>query len=296
VIEDKFYNESNIHTTMKGVQKGKTVKVKYDELMNFTNNEYKKYKEGVISEYNKAKKNYDSYVTEELTDEQIEDVDKEVYDQYHGLRNKIYNDKNSVDNDKLTQEYYRDRYIASIPMKMTKTNFQYPKEKLIESGLTPKEYYNYVHKRGLSTARKQVNVNNEGVITSISLAGKKDTPFGSNNPGFKLFTGSKILYCISLYDALLGVNWSDMLKNDPNLIIDPFYKFKPVASAYGHEKGKASTDSIGIPFNTFKVIARHPIQSSIPAKQQPKTKTQPRQPPVPERQQTTTRQSRILDI
>jgi hypothetical protein len=285
VIEDKFYNNSGIVTTMKGVQNGRSVKVKYNELMDFTNNEYKKYKEGVISEYNQAKKNYDLYVTEELTDEQIEDVDKEVYDQYHGLRNKIFNDKNSVDNDKLTQEYYRDRYVASIPMKMTKTNFQYPEEKLIESGLTHKEYYKYVHKRGLSTTRKQVNVNDEGMITSISLSGKKDTPYGSNNPGFKLFTGAKILYCVSLQDALLGVNWSDMLKNDPNLVIDPFYKFKPVASAYGHEKGKASTDSIGIPFNTFKVIARHPIQ--------PK---EPRQPPVPARQQTTTRQSRILDV
>lgn len=277
VIEDKFYNESSIHTTMKGVQGGKTVKVKYDEIMDFTNNEYKKYKEGILSEYRQAKKNYDIELEFGQTDDEIKEFNKKVYDQYHGLRNKIFNDKNKIDNDKLTQEYYRDRYVAAIPMKMSKTNFQYQKEKLIESGLTPKEYYKYIHDRGLTNKQKQVNVNNEGVITSISLPGKKDTPYGSKNPGFKLFSGSKILYCVSLHDALLGVNWSDMLKKDPNLVIDPFYKFKPVASAYGHEKGEASTDSIGIPFNTFKVLARHPTQ------------------PI----QTTTRksrQSRILDV
>ena len=269
VIEDKFYNNSNIHTTIKGVKGGKSVVIKYDELMNFTNNEYKKYKDVVLFRYSEAKRDYEVYKNRRLTDDEIKERKPELYNQYHGLRNKIYNAKNELDNDKITQEYFRDRYTAAIPMKMTKTNFKYPKEKLVKSGITNEDYYSYVRNK-LTSGRKQVVVNDEGVITDIVNAGSETEPktrFSKDTfeqIGYDLFIGAKILYCVSLKDALLGMNWSDMLANDPDLRSDPFYKFKPVATAYGPEKGEANTDSMGLTFNVFKVLARYQSSSVTP--------------------------------
>ena len=274
VIEDKFYNNSNIHTTIKGVKGGKSVVIKYDELMNFTNNEYKKYKDVVLFRYSKAKEKYDFNINLGLDDNKIKEIDREVYNQYHGLRNKICNNKNKIDNDKITQEYFRDRYTAAIPMKMTKSNFQYPESKLIESGITNEDYYTYV-KEHLTSGRKQVIVNDEGVITDIVNAGSK-TRFAKDTfeqIGYDLFIGAKILYCVSLKDALLGMNWSDMIANDPNLLIDPFYKFKPVATAYGPEKGEANTDSMGLTFNVFKILARYRSSSTPVSKQTSRSNT-----------------------
>ena len=285
VIEDKFYNNSNIHTTIKGVKGGKSVVIKYDELMNFTNNEYKKYKDVVLYRYTKAKEKYDFNINLGVDDNKIKELDEECYNQYHDLRNKICNDEDEIDNDKITQEYFRDRYTAAVPMKMTKSNFQYPESKLIESGITNEDYYKYIRKH-LTSGRKQVIVNDEGVITDIVNAGSntryaKDT---FEQIGYDLFIGAKILYCVSLKDALLGVNWSDMLANDPNLLIDPFYKFKPVATAYGPKKGEANTDSMGLTFNVFKVLARYRSSSTPVSNQTSRSNT------------TRSNISRVLDV
>jgi hypothetical protein len=84
----------------------------------------------------------------------------------------------------------------------------------------------------------------DGKIDNI-ISGKSK----KENTKYSIMKDSEILYGISMSDAILGLNYSQEIRNNNKLIDNPFYSHHLYKSSYGKY-----TDSIGLKLEKFKLI------------------------------------------
>ena len=261
-IENKYYNENNQYIGVKGSSTKSGKAVLYQDIINLNNTEYNEYKTNLLIKYNDLLDPYEYYTDDNIPD--LSEEEKLKYERYKEIKN-ILNDNNV-----LTESFYRDVYTTYIPIKLSKTSFRGSREPHKThtedvSSYTKQGWYDYKEKgihSNFFRKQKFIHFNNNGTIESIKLHNGNDVKFGD----LKLtdvFKDAKVLYMISYKDALLGMNWSSKLQENPELVIDPLYRYKPTRSAYGYE-----TDSLGLTFRDFKVLTRQDQRKPIKAKKQ----------------------------
>ena len=229
------------------------------------NKHFEQYKKNIISENKETINNYLQLRRRKgIDDEFIEKKKPKLYEQYQNITNLL------KDNNMLTQNFFKDVYTRYIPMKMPKTNFNISKLGNLEDSYTPSAYYEYIRQISKFGKQKIIGFDTNNRIDKIfrlskDKATKEDKELLVINN--EMYKGAKLLYLVSVKDALLGCNWSNELQKDEALRENPLRRLKPVPSAYGAKTGeKPITDSIGLPYYILKPITFNASNISLPSK------------------------------
>jgi hypothetical protein len=256
IIENKYYDKTSIYTGEKG-KRGKVTKgsdVTFSEILDYNTRHFNDYKKIISGNFDPIMKEYNEHINNGLDDEVIKEIEPELHKQYHYYLDMF------KDNNKLTESFYRDVYLPNIPMKLSKTNFQYKYAKPTEGGVTKPDFYDYFHNDAKLRGQTRTKFNNNGIIEGIYNSQGNNL---SSNIGYDLYKGGKVLYLVSFKDALLGMNWSKTLSTlgskHKSFFEDPLHLRHPTQSAYGSHttstgRSRRFTDSLSLRPTDFIVL------------------------------------------
>ena len=255
-IENKYYDKTSILTGEKGkrgiITKGE--KTTFKDILDYNTSRFNAYKKDISSKFSYILKDYNDNIVRGYDDNDIKEEEPELYEQYHNYLT-MYRDDNN-----LTESFYKNVFLPGIPMKLSKTNFQYKYAKHTEGGVTKSDFYDYFHKDAKIIGKTRTQFNTDGTIQGIYNS-QSDKPV--TNKGYDLFKDSKVLYLVSFKDALLGMNWSKTLntlsEKHKSFFDNPLYLRHPTQSAYGAHATSTGrlrryTDSLALRPTDFIVL------------------------------------------
>lgn len=237
-IELKFYDNTPYYTgkessTGKVAESG--TKVSFQQLCEWQDDLYTDYKKVKVSEIVKLK---DKIETEEDKPKKIRD-DKKISKLKKELK---YLEELINDEEEFNEAFNKDIYGFCVAMKFSKGGFDFQNKRTDEDDYNDDETYKHLQK--FNVKQNIIKFKNDGTVNSV-LSGKNKT----ENEKYKLMKDAEVLYCVSMSDAILGLNYSQMIRDNNKLVDNPFYSHHLYKSSYGKY-----TDSIGLKLENFTLI------------------------------------------
>jgi hypothetical protein len=127
-------------------------------------------------------------------------------------------------------------------MKFSKGGFDFQKKRSDEYDYNSDEIYQHLQK--FNVRQNIIKFDKNGKVKTV-VSGKDR----KENTKYDLMKDTEVLYCISMSDAIIGLNWTELIINNPKLIDNPFYLHHVYNSMYGKD-----TDSIGLKLEDFTLI------------------------------------------
>jgi hypothetical protein len=238
-IELKYYDNTPYYTGLENEKTGKVAesgtKVSFLQLCEL--------QQGLYDDYKKSKVSLISKLNDKIEDE--EDKPESIRD-----NNKIIKFKKEIEeltnlidnNEKLNEDFNKNIYGYCVAMKFSKGGFDFQNKQTDIGDYNSNETYKHLQQFNVKQNILKVQV--DGKIDNI-ISGKSK----KENTKYSIMKDSEILYGISMSDAILGLNYSQEIRNNNKLIDNPFYSHHLYKSSYGKY-----TDSIGLKLEKFKLI------------------------------------------
>ena len=274
-IELKYYDNQRTYTGIARTEETKTGKIlkpavkETGDLLDYS---------GLCREqlklYNDFKQNKfkDIGVLEEQLIDAEEFNDKK---EIKKLTKEIIKLKEFVLNIEEFNEYFKKNYYGFyVAMKFTKTGFSFGmrifknkktgiervefediNEERDEGDYNTKETYKHLQKFKSHSQRLLRFYPDTGYIKK-TVSGIKGKEYKSKN--FLLLQDCELLFCVSYKDVILGLNYSEKIKNKPLELHNPFYKQHLVKSAY-----EKKTETVGFDLGIWTLIKRIPKPKKI---------------------------------
>ena len=161
------------------------------------------------------------------------------------FKNKINELEKLINNNEAFNESFnKNVYSYYVSMKFTKGGYAFQNKPTDENDYNTKEIYEHLQK--YNTKQNIIRFNTDGKIRTVE-SGKERR----ENLNFNIMKGAEVIYCISMSDAILGLNYSNEINKNKKLVDNPFYSHKLMKSNYGK-----TTDSIGLKLENLQLIKK----------------------------------------